>query len=280
MFQSAVFVDAGYLFALGAVALGEPELKRPDLTLDADAAVEALREAVSDFAPESRLLRIYWYDALIRGGQLTADQSRIARMDDVKFRYGVLNSAGRQKGVDSLIITDLIELARNKSISDAILIGGDEDLRAGLQIAQTYGVRVEVVGLAGNERSQSPTLISEADRNRLWTKQQFGKIVGKRATPILAMLQPAPTTLLPLQPMTMDAVVADVIKDVVERIKTGDAVEAIVEHVRQTDSIPPEVDRPALGQLGETLARSLNYKERQTFREKLKSEILGAFTVR
>jgi uncharacterized LabA/DUF88 family protein len=34
-----------------------------------------------------------------------------------------------------LIGTDLIELARNHAISDAVLLSGDEDLRIGVQIA-------------------------------------------------------------------------------------------------------------------------------------------------
>ena len=46
---------------------------------------------------------------------------------------------GRQKGVDSLIVTDLIELARNHAISDAVLLAGDEELRIGVQIAQSLG---------------------------------------------------------------------------------------------------------------------------------------------
>ena len=58
------------------------------------------------------------------------------RLDNVKLRLGQLNSAGQQKGVDSLIVTDLMELARNKAISDAVVVTGDEDIRIAVQIAQ------------------------------------------------------------------------------------------------------------------------------------------------
>jgi uncharacterized LabA/DUF88 family protein len=56
-------------------------------------------------------------------------------MPDVKIRLGYINGAGQQKGVDSLIVTDLIELARNQAISDAYLVSGDGDLRVAVQIA-------------------------------------------------------------------------------------------------------------------------------------------------
>ena len=59
--------------------------------------------------------------------RLTADQALLASLDDVKIRLGFINSVGEQKGVDSLIVTDLIELARQKAVCDAILLSGDED---------------------------------------------------------------------------------------------------------------------------------------------------------
>ncbi len=88
----------------------------------------------------------------------TAEQQDLADSDDVKLRLGVIAYTGRQKGVDSLIVTDLIELARNHAITDALLLSGDEDVRIGVQIAQTYGVRVHLLGVqpaADNQGNQS-----------------------------------------------------------------------------------------------------------------------------
>ena len=88
------------------------------------------------------------------------------QLDNVKLRLGQLNSAGQQKGVNSLIVTDLMELARNKAISDAVVVTGDEDIRIGVQIAQSHGVRVHLLGIGGatNKGSQSLTLqTAEAD---------------------------------------------------------------------------------------------------------------------
>ncbi|TIW66226.1 MAG: NYN domain-containing protein, partial [Mesorhizobium sp.] len=119
-------------------------------------------------APDTKLLRIYWYDGAVSGSRPTTDQAAVAGLDDVKLRLGFINSHGQQKGVDSLIVTDMIELARLKSIGDAILLSGDEDVRVGVQIAQNYGVRVHLLGIAPSRGSQSQQLMLEADTTTEW----------------------------------------------------------------------------------------------------------------
>ena len=76
-------------------------------------------------------LRVYWYDGVIGYKGPTLQQTDLAHLDNVKLRLGFVNSFGEQKGVDSLIVTDLIELVRNHAISDAVLLSGDEDIRIG-----------------------------------------------------------------------------------------------------------------------------------------------------
>ena len=88
----------------------------------------------------------------------------------MKVRLGFINSAGQQKGVDSLIVTDLIGLARQKAICDALLISGDEDVRIGVQIAQNYGVRVHLLGIAPSRANQSIQLVHEADTSQEWAR--------------------------------------------------------------------------------------------------------------
>ncbi|MDP1731532.1 MAG: NYN domain-containing protein, partial [Devosia sp.] len=141
MDRVAVFVDAGYLFAQGSTALTGSKKARTALVINAPKAIEALKQVAASRAPVCSLLRIYWYDGAIGGPRPTTDQALLANLDDVKLRLGFVNSHGEQKGVDSLIVTDLIELARLKSVSDAVLLSGDEDVRVGVQIAQNYGVR-------------------------------------------------------------------------------------------------------------------------------------------
>ncbi|MGA2057427.1 MAG: NYN domain-containing protein [Bradyrhizobium sp.] len=181
MHRVAAFVDAGYLFAQGSVALtGGSKRQRADLVLDAPAVVQELRSAAMACADGASLLRIYWYDGAVGGARLTGDQALLANHDDVKVRLGFLNNAGQQKGVDSLIVTDLIELARQKAIYDAVLLSGDEDVRVGVQIAQNYGVRVHLIGIVPARGSQSHQLMQEADTTSEWGEDVVRRFLSVR----------------------------------------------------------------------------------------------------
>ena len=131
----AVFVEAGYLFAQGSIKLSADQLPRREIKLDIGAEVPALRR-FAERVPKLPLFRIYWYDGTNEGP--TAAQTAIARLDSVKVRLGFVNSSGQQKGVDSLIVTDMVALARNGAIAECVLFSGDEALRAGVQQAQAY----------------------------------------------------------------------------------------------------------------------------------------------
>jgi len=168
MLQYAVFVDAGYLFAAGSAALAGQKQPRDQIGLHASKAVHALKQFAQKRCANARLLRIYWYDGARFGGRLSADHEDIAAQEDVKLRMGIVNSGGQQKGVDSMIVTDLIELARNRAITDAILLSGDEDIRIGVQIAQSFGVRVHLLGIVPARGSQAATLRYEADTTDEW----------------------------------------------------------------------------------------------------------------
>lgn len=180
MRQVAIFVDAGYLFAAGSVAVAGRKVSRSELALDVRSAVDALRSIAAEAAPGARLLRIYWYDGSIAGGRPTSDQSLIANTDDVKLRLGHVNSKGEQKEVDSFIVTDLVELARLKSISDAVILAGDADSRVGVSIAQNYGVRVHLLGITPANSNQSPQLRDEADTKRVWEREMMSRLMSMR----------------------------------------------------------------------------------------------------
>ena len=179
----AVFVDAGYLFAQGSVAITGAKKPRHTLVLDPQEAIKCLKALAEEKASACSLLRIYWYDGVDSSGRPSADQSLLAESNDVKLRLGLINSHGQQKGVDSLIVTDLIELARQKSICDALLVSGDEDIRIGVQIAQTYGVRVHLLGLHPSRSSQSRLLMQEADTATEWMPDQIAGFLSIRTEP-------------------------------------------------------------------------------------------------
>ncbi|GAB3261382.1 NYN domain-containing protein [Nocardioides dilutus] len=163
MERFALLVDAGYFFAAGAeAAFGSAVSRREIRLVDPALAVSELHQQAAALCGDVQLLRVYWYDAM-PGPSLSLEQSELALQSGLKLRLGVLNNVGQQKGVDSLVVTDLIELARNRAVTDAVLLSGDEDVRVGVQIAQSYGLRVHLWGVGDTSRNVSRTLRMEAD---------------------------------------------------------------------------------------------------------------------
>ncbi|MFJ2439183.1 NYN domain-containing protein [Streptomyces sp. NPDC087658] len=161
----AIFVDAGYVYAAAGLLVAGTEDRR-SFDLDAEGLIEAFIDKARIIFADSRLLRVYWYDGARRRIH-TSEQQSIAELPDVKVRLGNLNANNQQKGVDSLIRTDLESLARHRAISDAALVGGDEDLVSAVEAAQGYGARVHLWGIeAGEGRNQAEPLLWEVDSQR------------------------------------------------------------------------------------------------------------------
>ena len=49
-----------------------------------------------------------------------------------------------QKGVDSLLVVDMLNLAARKTIGSIKLLAGDRDLLAGIKAARDFGVIVDL----------------------------------------------------------------------------------------------------------------------------------------
>jgi len=170
MDRFAVLVDAGYLFSQTVKILSaKASNSRADLRMtNADDLVKMLVSKASCTLNNPNLLRVYWYDGV--GSGLSADHKRLIEVDDVQFRAGKINGQGQQKGVDSMIVTDLMELATHRAISDALVVTGDSDLAIGIEQAQRRGVRVAVLGIEemtsgiGVHHGQSFEITSLADR--------------------------------------------------------------------------------------------------------------------
>ena len=157
-----MFVDAGYLYAAGG-ELCCGTRKRNQFDLDAQAFCDAMRDEVGDDC-NLPLLRTYWYDGA-KQRVPSLSQQQVAAISNVKLRLGSMNGRNQQKGVDALIYRDLITLARERSIADAYVLSGDEDLREGVQSAQELGVRVTLIGISPVSQAfnQSRDLVYEAD---------------------------------------------------------------------------------------------------------------------
>ncbi len=263
MDRIAVFVDAGYLFAQGSALLAGRKLTRGEISLDHDAAIKSFTEFAERISG-LRLLRIYWYDGTSTGP--TAQHLTLAHLSNVKVRLGFVNSVGEQKGVDSLIVTDMINLARNRAIADAVLVSGDEDLRVGVQQAQEFGIRVHLVGIKPSRGSQSLFLLQEADTTHEWTEpdvSQFIKCEQKAVPPFVKASVIAATN-------PFESVAAEV----ATRLETSE-LRSLIEAYESTRQLPRDIDARLLGGSRSLLGRDLNSDEKKQVRAIFMSIITG-----
>ena len=75
------------------------------------------------------LLRCYWYDSTVEGRR-SPDHDALADLPGVKLRLAKMRP-GRREGVEGEIHRDLTTLARNKAVSDAMVVSGGRGSRAG-----------------------------------------------------------------------------------------------------------------------------------------------------
>ena len=180
MDRCAVFVDAGHLLAEGG-KLCCGSAARTRVQCDYMGLVNALVRFATSHCGLS-ILRIYWYDAA-PDAIPTQEQLAIAELARVKLRLGRLVS-GKQKGVDSLIVRDLMTLARERAVTTVFLLGGDEDLREGVVAAQEMGVLVVVLGIPtigiGN---QAMSLVRESDEHIVLEAPFLSPFFSLRAAP-------------------------------------------------------------------------------------------------
>lgn len=160
MDRSALFVDAGYLLADGAMAVHGTR-HRETASWD----FGGLLQLLGDLARERTglpLLRCYWYEATMEGRR-TPEHEALADLPGLKLRIGRLRP-GRREGLDTEIQRDLTALAGNGAIADAVVVSGDEDLAPVIADVQALGIRVTVVQIsAGGGRTTSRVLRQECD---------------------------------------------------------------------------------------------------------------------
>ena len=268
--RSAVFVDAGYLYAQGSKVIGRAGLRRVDIQLNLPEAIRKLKSTAVLNPAMPLSLRIYWYDGLLRG-ELSFDQNRLSNTEDVKLRLGIVNVAGQQKGVDSLIVTDLVELARNHAITDAVLLSGDEDLRIGVQIAQSFGVRVHLIGIQPSRGSQSLSLLQEADTTTEWGESEIRTLLTAKP----GISSSIPTSDDPVRPQMEDqlaSLLQQAIADFVSFLRKEDL--NAIRSLQESAMIPREYDRGLLARCRDAVQRDLDSAEKHLMRTTLR-EMVG-----
>ena len=190
MDRCAVFVDAGWFLSEAAQALTGRGVRS-----DVSCRYRDLMPALAGLAVQHTglpLLRIYWYDAapdaIPNGTHLD-----IGALPDVKLRLGRI-SHHEQKGVDALLLLDLTTLARERAVANALVVSGDEDIREGIAVAQSLGVRVTLgaVALPEGRPSLATTLIHEADDQLLIEADFLRRYVQVPDAPGEAAMPPGP----------------------------------------------------------------------------------------
>jgi len=287
MGRVAVLVDAGYLFKAGGQLVAHRNVGREEMVLDPEAAVDQLG-AVAQEITGRELLRVYWYDAAPRN---SATQHReVAEIHDLKLRLGHLNSAGQQKGVDALIITDMMTLARNRACDDFVLVSGDADLVAGVLQAQEHGVRVHLLGITPARQNQAPTLRYEADTCHEWNVRAVGALLRLATPDELAERKKRPSRRRSDRVASPDGAVAaddtadgedlpeQALRSVAESVARdlSDAERASVGATDRPGLVPGPIDRKLLGTARKTLGAVLSEHDKRALRHSLYETCIAA----
>lgn len=187
MDRCALFVDAGYVLADGAMAVHGTR-RRDAVSWDYSGLLELLN-GISFEHTRLPLLRCYWYEVTAEGRR-APEHDALADIPGLKLRLGRVRP-GRREGVDLMAYRDLTTLAREHALCDAVLVSGDEDMVHAVTEAQDYGVRVTGVHVAvdGNW-TISRTLRQECD--------ELIEVVAPQLRPYVNLLHGVDTSSPPL----------------------------------------------------------------------------------
>jgi uncharacterized LabA/DUF88 family protein len=277
MDRFALFLDAGHVLAeSGALCCNTK--KRSEIHCDFAGLIGELSQYCEGFCGLS-MLRAYWYDAA-PDATPTPEQLVIARLPRTKLRLGRL-VGGKQKGVDSLVVRDLMTLARERAIATAFLLGGDDDLREGMLAAQEVGVAVNVLGIPApvGIKNQADTLIREADQHIMLPAALLCRFFNARnlaapaaipppltspsvspstATPSMTPLVATTTTVPPL----LDSIaVITAAGNFAETWYGGQDPNEVAQLIAGAPVIPPPLDRLLLSSIQAKIGGSLRGRE-------------------
>ncbi|MCC3278154.1 NYN domain-containing protein [Arthrobacter sp. zg-Y40] len=158
MDQQAIFIDAGFLLAVGGMQTAGTSL-RSATTVNFEPLIEGIRKCTQEFSGLPTL-RTYWYDAS-KDALFTEQHKRIGMISGVKVRLGRMSVDGTQKGVDLKLGLDLVGIARNRGVNTVFLLSGDDDLAEAVEAAQDFGVKVVLVGFEDSSHRLGVTSVAE-----------------------------------------------------------------------------------------------------------------------
>jgi len=142
--RCALFVDAGYALGDGALAVHGTR-NRDSVSWDY-AGLLKLLSSLSRDRTGLPLLRCYWYDVAGATSRV-AEHDALADLPGVKLRLSKARPS-RKEGVEAEIRKDLTALARNRSVSDVIIVSAEEDLAPVIAEVQEFGVRAVLLHIS------------------------------------------------------------------------------------------------------------------------------------
>ena len=257
MTRYAVFVDAGYAWVQFGHVLKAQITKREDIYIDIAKMRESLLKTASKIFPNKELLRVYWYDGLVASAGPSKFNQDLARQDDIKLRYGTVNSVGQQKGVDGLLIADMLSLAQNRSITDALLVSGDGDLAPGVAAGQAMGIRVHRLEV-GSPDATSPILHCEVDANSVWSAEEIREFLSAK----VEIPDPA-----------IESIVPEWIDEFLETLSSEE-----LSSIDPSGFVPSAIDKKLLDHVYQRLGRRLDAEEKLRARAILNKKIAETST--
>ena len=142
--RCALFVDAGYVLTDGAMAARETD-HRESVSWDYAGLLQFFAGVATD-RTGLQLLRCYWYEATA-DGRRTPEHDTLADLPGLLLRLGRMRP-GKREGVETEIHRDLTTLARNRAVSDVLLVSAEEDLAPVIADVQDLGLRVILVHIS------------------------------------------------------------------------------------------------------------------------------------
>ena len=271
MITNAVFLDAGYLYKMGfSLAFGGHDINRSEISMDVGMFSQHLSELLNDAYPGDDHLRTYWYDGAPPATELSIEHRKVAFQPSVKLRLGTINRAGIQKGVDSLIIRDLMTLSQERSIQRAIVITGDEDLGEGIEYAQDRGVRVTLL-VFPDRSGQTPEVANRlraiCDEVIQMSPEIFTQCMSRRMPPGSPPVStPAATQTVSIETyVALDNAAEEFGRRSARKVTSYQDLAAIL---RDTSKIPQEFDGGLLRYVADTIgATTLTFDQKRLARE-------------
>jgi hypothetical protein len=164
----------------------------------------------------------------------------------------------------------MISLARNRGMSDAVLLSGDEDIRVGVQMAQELGVRVHLLGISPSRGSQSLLLLQEADTTQEWGKKEISGFLAHNkhtsasppaappvtltATPVTVPPGALPVAQAPIRSPAAAKILEELAKEAASEVDPN-LLDGVIKNFELLGRLPPELDRPLIGRAGRTVGR-------------------------